>query len=71
MILKKNHMETISMNQGDLLLFRGDLVHGGAAYDQANYRIHCFLDYEYRTPNRTWSIARHGSDFLKELIVID
>lgn len=65
------HMETVHMNQGDMLLFRGDLVHGGASYDKANYRIHCYLDYESRIPNRTWLIHRHGSDFLRKMIVID
>lgn len=34
----------VSLNAGDILLFRADLVHSGASYTKNNVRIHCFLD---------------------------
>jgi ectoine hydroxylase-related dioxygenase (phytanoyl-CoA dioxygenase family) len=58
----------IELNEGDLLLFRGDLVHSGSSYEKINYRMHCFMDYGYREPNRTWLIHKHCSDKLKRLI---
>jgi len=36
----------IELNAGDLLVFRIDFIHSGAAYSTANVRIHCFLDRE-------------------------
>lgn len=41
----------LKLNAGDVLLFRGDLVHGGAAWaaddvDGCNVRIHAYLDVE-------------------------
>ncbi|GLE07002.1 hypothetical protein PINS_up016820 [Pythium insidiosum] len=33
----------ITLNAGDLLLFRGDLIHAGAAYSSVNYRVHASL----------------------------
>ena len=67
----KIFMKTIMMEEGDILLFRGDLVHGGAGYCKENYRLHCFMDYEYRVPNRTWLVHGNGSEYLKKIIVID
>ncbi len=34
----------VMLNAGDMLVFRGDLVHGGAAFDLLNVRVHAFLD---------------------------
>ena len=34
----------LTLGVGDLLLFRGDLIHAGADFDKKNYRVHCFLD---------------------------
>jgi ectoine hydroxylase-related dioxygenase (phytanoyl-CoA dioxygenase family) len=34
----------LELNQGDLLLFRADVVHSGASYDKRNIRMHAFLD---------------------------
>lgn len=62
-------MQTLSLNKGDLLLFRGDLVHAGASYEKANCRLHCYLDAGYREPNRTWLINRHASQYLRDLIL--
>lgn len=48
--------QVIILNKGDILYFRGDLVHAGAAYAEDNYRIHCYLDSDKvpRPANRTW-----------------
>lgn len=45
----------IELHAGDLFIFRVDLVHSGAAYEEDNVRIHCFLDREgiVRTSNLT------------------
>jgi hypothetical protein len=34
----------VILQPGDFLVFRGDLVHGGAAFDNFNIHIHIFLD---------------------------
>jgi hypothetical protein len=34
----------LKLKAGDMLVFRGDLVHGGAAYSKENVRIHTYLD---------------------------
>jgi hypothetical protein len=37
----------VKLNKGDVLVFRGDLVHGGAACGEVeNVRIHAYLDVE-------------------------
>ena len=33
----------ITIDKGDCIIFRGDLVHAGSAYDTLNYRIHATL----------------------------
>ena len=35
--------KVIKFGKGDCVIFRGDLVHAGAAYDKINYRIHAVL----------------------------
>jgi len=32
------------LNRGDVVVFRGDLVHGGAAFAELNIRVHCYLE---------------------------
>lgn len=48
---------TVSVPAGSAVLFRGDLVHSGSAYDDVNHRVHCFcdplLDDVKRAPNYT------------------
>ena len=37
----------VRLNAGDMLVFRGDLVHGGAAVgEQESVRIHAYIDVE-------------------------
>ena len=51
----------ISMNAGDMLIFRGDLLHAGAGYAVRNRRLHLYLDHHddlvaprCRQPNTTY-----------------
>lgn len=48
----------ISLSRGDVVVFRGDTVHAGAAYKKENTRVHVFLDNPniYRPRNKTWPI---------------
>lgn len=48
----------LSMDIGDVCIFRGDLVHAGAAYDEKHIRVHAFLDSPShdRRPNETYLI---------------
>jgi len=48
--------KTITLNAGDLVIFRGDLSHAGAAFDEDNYRLHVYIDSPVhpRTKNETF-----------------
>ena len=35
---------TLTLNAGDLIIFRGDLSHAGAAYEEDNVRVHVYID---------------------------
>lgn len=67
---KRINRKTVSLGAGDILVFRGDLVHAGSGYEKDNYRLHAYMDseYVYRTPNRTWLIKEHGSEDLRHLL---
>ena len=57
----KDEKEKIQhLNKGDILIFRGDLIHAGSAYENENIRMHCYIDSTLipRTPNRTHIISR-------------
>lgn len=61
-----SHLRLV-LNPGDLLIFRGDLVHGGAAFDTFNIRIHTYMDLETvrRTKDTTFYMdAEGGCDFI-------
>jgi hypothetical protein len=51
------------LSRGDILFFRGDLIHAGSAYAEANVRLHMYLDHPMapRDANRTWIVRRHAS----------
>ena len=57
--------EEIPLNAGDVLVFRGDLIHAGAAYDARNVRIHCYIDSlsapEPRDPTETYPVGKGGA----------
>ena len=51
----------VELDAGDLLVFRADMLHSGAAYDSDNYRVHFYLDHHdaqisqlCRQPNQTY-----------------
>ena len=60
----------VSLNKGDALLFRGDLVHAGSAYTQSNVRVHFYLDSPLvkRVANRTWIISKHAGPGVADMI---
>lgn len=56
------------LSRGDILLFDGDLIHAGAAYDEApNTRVHAYIDTKdvKRAPNRTY-LATDVQEWNKE-----
>jgi len=48
--------EEVTLYPGDILVFRGDLVHAGSAYPNGNTRVHLYLDSPNvdRVANTTW-----------------
>lgn len=59
----------IQFDRGDMLIFRGDLVHAGSSYADSNVRMHCFLDNnENRIPNKTWLIHKNCSKHIRDII---
>ena len=48
----------IKMEEGDVLIFRGDFVHAGSAYRKRNVRLHAYFDNPevVRTEGRVWKI---------------
>lgn len=59
--------KVLIMNKGDLLFFRGDIIHAGAGYTTDNYRLHCYMDSE-SVERIQWLIEKHGSDYLKKIV---
>ena len=51
------HWHVVVMQPGDVLFFRGDLVHHGVGYNDMNARVHCHL-YE-RNSAPAWPISIH------------
>jgi hypothetical protein len=61
-----SHLRLV-LNSGDLLIFRGDLVHAGAGFDSFNIRIHTYLDAMgvHRTKDTTFYMdAEAGCDYI-------
>jgi ectoine hydroxylase-related dioxygenase (phytanoyl-CoA dioxygenase family) len=56
--------QTLELQPGDAVLFRGDLVHAGAAYKSDHLRMHCYLDSAAvkRAANATWLINSDNVD---------
>ena len=50
----------VNARKGDVLIFRGDLIHAGAAYTQRNIRLHCYIDSQWvtRQTNATYPTSR-------------
>ena len=49
---------TLLLSKGDLVVFRADCVHAGAAYDEYNVRLHCFID-TTSMPHTTNRVGRY------------
>ena len=58
-MLKEKH-SVLTFNKGDLVIFRGDLIHAGAEWDgSAKYRLHQYYR-SHKVPfpnNETWQIV--------------
>jgi ectoine hydroxylase-related dioxygenase (phytanoyl-CoA dioxygenase family) len=69
--VKRINKTILKLKAGEMLVFRGDLIHAGAAYDKENVRLHCFFDNINikRDPNRTYIISKHASKVLQEKII--
>ena len=44
----KSERKIVTIKPGSLLLFRGDMIHCGAAYTSLNIRLHCYLHLKNR-----------------------
>ncbi|EGZ26976.1 hypothetical protein PHYSODRAFT_293099 [Phytophthora sojae] len=42
-VKRKNARVTLTLNEGDMVLFRGDLAHAGAKYEDENICLHCYV----------------------------
>ena len=62
--------ETVALAAGDVIVFRGDLIHAGSAYESHNLRLHAYIDHPTvpRPPNKTWVIQRHAPAELQALV---
>lgn len=62
---------TVTLDAGDVIVFRGDLVHAGSAYKARNIRLHAYIDHPtvLRPPNRTWAIGRHADPLMRAAIL--
>lgn len=60
----------VTLNPGDILIFRADLIHAGSEYDEPNIRLHAFLDSDAitRQHNRTYIIGKHAPNELHRII---
>jgi len=66
-------VSTIHLQTGDILFFRGDLVHAGAAYSSDHFRLHMVLDgpTNVQRKNVSWIIRHpaqttHSPEFIVE-----
>jgi hypothetical protein len=39
----KAAIKAVTLDAGDVVLFRGDMIHAGAAYEKTNIRVHAYL----------------------------
>lgn len=62
---------TITLGTGDVIIFRGDLVHAGSPYAARNIRLHAYIDHPTvpRPSNRTWTIERHAPPLTRAAIL--
>lgn len=62
---------TVTLGAGDVIVFRGDLVHAGSPYAERNIRLHAYIDHPAvpRPPNRTWTIQREATPLMRAAIL--
>ena len=57
---KDGEREEIMLKAGEALIFRGDLIHCGAEFDEKNVRVHTYIDSAQapteRGPNDTYEV---------------
>lgn len=41
--VERSKRQTLQLKQGEVIIFRGDLVHAGAKYADTNIRLHCYI----------------------------
>lgn len=60
----------VKLNVGDILIFRGDLVHAGAEYQKSNIRLHSYMDTVKvkRSKNTTYLIEKHAPSEVKRIM---
>ena len=51
----------LALNAGDVVIFRGDFVHTGAAYDACNLSLHLYVD-SPRAPHQRDAKATYAVD---------
>jgi hypothetical protein len=70
-VTRKVTRHTVELAAGDVIIFRGDLVHAGSPYEKHNVRIHAYLDHPTvsRPPNRTWVIHDHAPLLMRAAIL--
>jgi ectoine hydroxylase-related dioxygenase (phytanoyl-CoA dioxygenase family) len=56
------HQSVVYLSPGDVVFFRGDLLHAGCAYDAKNARVHMYLDSttHVREKDRTWILEQQA-----------
>ena len=61
---------TLLLKAGDVVVFRGDLIHAGGEYDEDNYRLHAYIDSNRvpRTPNRTFVVKNYGTQKMRKIL---
>ncbi|GMF43371.1 unnamed protein product [Phytophthora fragariaefolia] len=45
-VAREDRARLVKIPVGHCIIFRGDLIHAGAVYSRANYRLHCYLQFE-------------------------
>ena len=58
---KEGKMVPLTLNAGDIVIFRGDLIHSGAAYDACNISLHLYID-SPRAPHQRDAKATYAVD---------
>jgi len=60
----------VRLDQGDLLVFDGRLVHAGADYPhRSNVRLHCCASAPpFQVPGQTWLLLKHAPDHVRRQV---